>query len=501
MELADSVMHFSTKDKLVACLDEEIIQKHHQELLRHLPSFLDSRTINECQKLLSLFFYSKESRKNLEKELKMYLVAVLEKCLDYESDKDKVKKIIELRHRMHAVVKIETFKAYRQLIKLVDDQFKNFITDKKLELNIVKYFHSFISKVKWSSGQEMKEFYCEVSDITSLVNEKTLFTIHYVKYLQKRLINYEDNRGLLYENKILDNLKFQGFQEFSRKAEIPIKDLRTSFSLNSQFDSFYYSDYYKRDLYTFEKIKNVTFTFKVLTSDFWNTGEEVNVKLPKVISRMQSAYETFFQSKFKERKLKWKTELGKASINFKLGEGMRRKELVMTKLQALICLLFNQNSRLTFQQLMGELGLKKPQTLQTELKGLLFSKVIVSSNAEKVKDELRSDSIFSVNTKFSNKRNLIKIKTFKYVEQDQKEEKTSEKAFIISKKIKINSCLMKIMKSSKKVRFDILMNKAILMLSEFFTPQRREILKGIEELINKEFLARDEEFPNILHYT
>ena len=69
------------------------------------------------------------------------------------------------------------------MIRYVDNQFKDFISTKKLESNIVKFFHSFILKIKYCSEGELKVFYEQISDIMALIYEKTLFTFHYIKYL------------------------------------------------------------------------------------------------------------------------------------------------------------------------------------------------------------------------------------------------------------------------------------------------------------------------------
>ena len=126
----------------------------------------------------------------------------------------------------------------------------------------------------------------------ALIYEKTLFIMHYIKYLQKRLLQYEDQSSLVYENKVIECLKFQGFSDFAVQAEIPINDLRLSFSLKSQFDTYNYNKYNDRT----ERVINnhIDFDFKVLTSDFWSYRESPYMEPPTEVNSMQFRYEEFF---------------------------------------------------------------------------------------------------------------------------------------------------------------------------------------------------------------
>ena len=91
--------------------------------------------------------------------------------------------------------------------------------------------------------------------------------------------------------------------------------------------------------------------------------------------------------------------------------------------------------------------------LTNELKGLIFSKIVVSSNQEKVKENFESSSLFSINLTFNSKKNLVSVKAFKLVEEEKKDLQKTEDDFLLSKQLKISSCLMRIMKSSKKLVF------------------------------------------------
>lgn len=233
------------------------------------------------------------------------------------------------------------------------------------------------------------------------------------------MLNYQEPSCLIYENKVIECLKFQGFSDFAVKAEIPINDLRTSFSLKSQFETYNYTKYYDR----MEKVINnhIEFDFKVLTSDFWNFKDSPYMEPPSEVNSMQFRYEEFFFQRYRERKIVWKNAVGKSSLYFSLPHFDRRKELVLTNVQACLCLNLETHGTLDMTQITNLLKFKDLTILTTELKGLMFSKIVLSSNNEKVKDKLLADSVYRINREFKSKRNQIKVKAFKILEEEKKE--------------------------------------------------------------------------------
>lgn len=112
-------------------------------------------------------------------QLKIYTVEQLRTISQLESDPEMVERIIGLRKTLHKFLKLppqlqrsmseeqSAFLGFGSsnssqsllLIKYVDDQFRNFISDKKLELNIVKSFHQFIQKTSSCSDSEIRAFF------------------------------------------------------------------------------------------------------------------------------------------------------------------------------------------------------------------------------------------------------------------------------------------------------------------------------------------------------
>lgn len=56
------------------------------------------------------------------------------------------------------------------------------------------------------------------------------------------------------------------------------------------------------------------------------------------------------------------------------------------------------------------------------------------------------------------------------------------------------------MKARKKVTLQLLIDGVVSDVSKRFPPDVKEIKKRVESLIEREFMARDEEDRSILHY-
>lgn len=74
--MAGNLLHLSTKNKLLICLDEEVVQKYSNELLSFLPLFVTmSKTeLVKSQKFLKLMLHSQGSKSFLMDKLKSYAV-------------------------------------------------------------------------------------------------------------------------------------------------------------------------------------------------------------------------------------------------------------------------------------------------------------------------------------------------------------------------------------------------------------------------------------------
>jgi len=64
----------------------------------------------------------------------------------------------------------------------------------------------------------------------------------------------------------------------------------------------------------------------------------------------------------------------------------------------------------------------------------------------------------------------------------------------------LEATIVRIMKARKKMTLQLLIDGVVTDVNKRFPPDIKEIKKRVESLIEREFLMRDEEDRNLLHY-
>jgi cullin-4 len=64
----------------------------------------------------------------------------------------------------------------------------------------------------------------------------------------------------------------------------------------------------------------------------------------------------------------------------------------------------------------------------------------------------------------------------------------------------LEATIVRIMKGRKKLTLQLLIDAVVSDVSKRFPPDVKEIKKRVESLIDREFLKRDDEDKNMLHY-
>lgn len=68
------------------------------------------------------------------------------------------------------------------------------------------------------------------------------------------------------------------------------------------------------------------------------------------------------------------------------------------------------------------------------------------------------------------------------------------------RKLSIDACIVRVMKSRRRLAHKELINEVVQQLKSRFLPEPTQIKARIEELINREFLERSLEQPNVYNY-
>ena len=232
---------------------------------------------------------------------------------------------------------------------------------------------------------------------------------------------------------------------------------------------------------------------------------------PKEILEIQESFKAYYLKERNGRRLTWLGFLGSADIRCYFPpipgkEGSlsreRRYELVVSTYGMLVLLLFNRISvdeTLSFEEIQEHtkipvLNLSRIlYTLSALPKCRVLNKIPNSKDLPKLGD------LFSLNSSFSSKSVKIKVPVmvggcFNKIEGDDERKETEGRNDEHRGNV-IDTVIVRIMKSRKKLAHQALVTEVIGQLSSRFKPDISLMKRRIESLIEREYLERVENSP------
>lgn len=168
----------------------------------------------------------------------------------------------------------------------------------------------------------------------------------------------------------------------------------------------------------------------------------------------------------------------------------------------LILMLFNQSTSLSYQQLLsstqiGDLDMK------CNLIPLLQLKILIKSspgNPQASAKDFQASDLYTLNAQFKHQMYKIRVPI-----AHAKENKNVEKADIADKidedrRHIVEATIVKIMKTRRKIEHNALIAEATKILSQKFSPDPVMIKKRIEQLIEREYMERDNDDRRFYKY-
>jgi len=180
----------------------------------------------------------------------------------------------------------------------------------------------------------------------------------------------------------------------------------------------------------------------------------------------------------------------------------KKYDFVVSSYQMGILLTLNDNPKITFKELVE--GTKIPmENLRSGLIQLInltdtkekTSNILSCSGKKNEKGKLiwKDDTEFNCNEKFTNKTTKIKLALTVKKNQTSDEREVTEKIIREERNMVIQANIIRIMKSRKTLEHKDLINELRQQLSQYFQPPLRLVTEAIGQLIDKDFLKRDED--------
>ncbi|KAI7879830.1 Cullin [Mucor mucedo] len=313
------------------------------------------------------------------------------------------------------------------------------------------------------------------------VEDKDVFQKFYSRMLAKRLI-YGASSSEELEINMINRLKEICGVEYTSKLNKMFTDMSLSSDLNTKFKNFV-------------KEKNLTghvnMDILVLTAGAWplnqkeDVGPDTNkIQIPTVLENNISSFETFYGNQYNGRRLLWQWNLTRGEI--RINHLDRNYELQVSLYQMLILILFNEGTSLAVNDIILQSGLTEADTTRS-LKPLIDMHILETVNGE----PLSQTSEIKVNTSFTSKRTKIKV-TAAAQGDSQQESQSARKSVDEDRRMYLQAAIVRIMKSRQVLPHVQLIQEIFDQANSRFSPSVIMIKKCIEQLLEKQFIARQE---------
>ncbi|EFC46686.1 predicted protein [Naegleria gruberi] len=404
----------------------------------------------------------------------------------------------ELLLRISKTRKTNTFIRDKDFSKATKDAFDRVVNQNE---KFSEYLSLLLDKKLKKGKQQIEEeqldtFFDQVIMIFRHVKDKDIFEKYYKEHLAVRLLE-ERCASDDAEKLFLSKLKTEFGVQFTTRLENMFKDIKLSKDLMGQWN-----EYRTRP--------PIDMNIQVLTQGSWPGTTSYKIEFSEQdINKSMNVFNDFYQGQHNGRKLTWQYQLGNASI---IMNGFTQKfEITASTFQMAVLLLFNDNEKLTYKEIetstkipAAELKKNLIQLTKPLDDGEQYKKVAKVLTVKASEDQQQSTAegdkkkfTISATTIFAT-NNLFKSRKLKMNAMPPMTKQTEEGASKINQQVEeerkmvVDAVIVRIMKSRKVMTHRDLVLEATSQLQQRFMPAPNLIKKRIENLIEREYLERDE---------
>uniref|UniRef100_A0A8D3DF18 Cullin-2 n=1 Tax=Scophthalmus maximus TaxID=52904 RepID=A0A8D3DF18_SCOMX len=345
---------------------------------------------------------------------------------------------------------------------------------------LAKYCDNLLKKsAKGMTENEVEDKLTSFITVFKYIDDKDIFQKFYARMLAKRLI-HGLSLSMDSEEAMINKLKQACGYEFTSKLHRMYTDMSVSADLNNKFNNFIKTQETVVDL-------GISFQIYVLQAGAWPLTHvpSSTFAIPQELEKSVQMFELFYNQHFSGRKLTWLHYLctGEVKMNY-----LSKPYVAMvTTYQMAVLLAFNNSQTVTYKELQDGTQMNEKE-LQKTIKSLLDVKML---NHDSQKEEIETESTFSLNMSFTSKRTKFKITTSMQKDTPQEMEQTRS-AVDEDRKMYLQAAIVRIMKARKVLRHNALIQEVINQSKARFNPSISMIKKCIEVLIDKQYIERSQ---------
>jgi len=498
--LASYIDKYSNEGLMTAARDE-ILRNHQEELLNKatgINSMLE-RTVGadadpsreDLARLYRLYSYVPGGNDKIATFVRQHICGLgnsfIQKSKEAKggdkSDHELIRSLIDLHDRFLNIVKTQ-FQSEQVFHKALKEAFEEFINKEYYTSALLARFaNDILKKGTKIAISDLENTMDHVVMLYGYIRDKDIFERDYQQYLSSRLLQ-DLSESEQSERSMIGKLKTESGYHWTSKLEDMFKDIQRSKELMVDF---------RKKNSDFECELNVS----VCTTGAWPTSSIQPVKKPPDIELVAARFTQFYLNRFSGRRLNFQMDKGKADVSVQFN-AKTKKILVVSTYQMLVLLLFNTKTTWTFKEMLEHTSIPK-EDLQVAALSMAHPKVKVMRKAPNTK-EVKDDDKFQINPKYNNNRARVNIPTLNIKSNKPEQDDKNMEAIYRLRRHQMDAAIVRIMKARKTLKHPDLVTEVVKQLRGRFTPKPVDIKKRIANLIELEYLERDENDRQLYHY-
>eukprot|EP01130_Rhizamoeba_saxonica_P011135 TRINITY_DN4611_c0_g1_i1.p1 TRINITY_DN4611_c0_g1~~TRINITY_DN4611_c0_g1_i1.p1 ORF type:complete len:757 (+),score=170.13 TRINITY_DN4611_c0_g1_i1:206-2476(+) len=515
-DLAEQYLHPPTKDELKRACEIVLIERHMQMLQDEFQIMLRDDKEEDMKRFYHLLSRIVGGLDHSSSTLKSFLIEVGNEIVTDKSKnlnaKTEIKNSIRLIHELldlHAKytdIIEKCFSEHPLFVQAMDESFTRFINQSVGVFSMAELLNFFVDHFL-KGNEKLLEDQLEIISAQTVrlftyFDDKDLFFHSFRKSLSKRLLGRKINEDA--ERSFIAKLKARCGDIQTKQLEGMFTDIKVSSEQQSLF---------KEYVSNLENPPKVEISVTVLNDLYWPLSKQAELRLAKELLPCVEVFETYYAKRNDTRKLSWLYNQGACVVNYTFinsDKSRKRKELHISVIQTCICLLFNERSRYTFDQMIDILGLSLDM-LKYALYPMMYTKLRFLANrgpdgkgkpklpTGKVDTSINGDDIIAIMPlRSQNKR--VNYPAGININMDTKESKNIRKKVQEERGVKMDLALVRVMKAKNVLSVQELQAESSKQLMKYFKPNPRLMKKRMEALMERGFLRRDDDDQRIVHY-
>ncbi|KAF1345256.1 Cullin [Delphinella strobiligena] len=483
---------------LMKCCEEALIAEHCGILRDEFQILLDNDRYDDMARMYKLLARIPDGLDPLRNRFESHVLRAGNTAVDKVAasaekgsidPKTYVDALLEVHTKYSGLVQ-KAFNGESEFVRSLDNACRNYVNRNAICKNgstkspelLSKHCDTLLKKsTKSTEEDDMEKQLNQIMTVFKYIEDKDVFNKFYSKTLAKRLVTGTSASGDA-ETSMISKLKDASGFEYTNKLQRMFQDMQTSKDLNSNYED------WRRDNTDPADLKNsIDASYSILGTGFWPLQpSNTPFAPPQEIVRTYERFTNYYSTKHSGRKLTWLWHLCKGEIRANYAK-MNKVPYTfqVSTYQMAILLLFNESDTITYDEIAEVTTLSK-ETLDPSIAIMLKAKVLTAS-PEGAGQE--SGTTYKLNYGFKNKKLKVNLNISIKAEVKQEIEET-HKTIEEDRKMLIQSAIVRVMKSRKKMKHTQLVGEVITQIKNRFVPKVPDIKKCIDILLEKEYLER-----------